>query len=235
MDIKALTFDVFGTVVDWRSSIAREGEVFAKRHSINGIDWVKFAESWRAGYTPSMNRVRNGEIPWANIDELHKSILNKLILKYGIEGISDEDKNDFNRAWHRLSPWPDVLGGLKRLRSKFIIATLSNGNVSLLTNMAKNAGLPWDCILSAELSKHYKPDPEVYKTAVGLLGLHPYQVMMVAAHNFDLEAAKQIGMKTAYVHRPLEFGPDKDLEQISIEDFDFVAKDFENLAEILEC
>ena len=235
MDIKALTFDVFGTVVDWRSSIAREGEVFAKRHSINGIDWVKFAESWRAGYTPSMNRVRNGEIPWANIDELHKSILNKLILKYGIEGISDEDKNDFNRAWHRLSPWPDVLGGLKRLRSKFVIATLSNGNVSLLTNMAKNAGLPWDCILSAELSKHYKPDPEVYKTAVGLLGLHPYQVMMVAAHNFDLEAAKQIGMKTAYVHRPLEFGPDKDLEQISIEDFDFVAKDFENLAEILEC
>lgn len=235
MDIKALTFDVFGTVVDWRSSIAREGEVFAKRHSINGIDWVKFAESWRAGYTPSMNRVRNGEIPWANIDELHKSILNKLILKYGIEGISDEDKNDFNRAWHRLSPWPDVLGGLKRLRSKFVIATLSNGNVSLLTNMAKNAGLPWDYILSAELSKHYKPDPEVYKTAVGLLGLHPYQVMMVAAHNFDLEAAKQIGMKTAYVHRPLEFGPDKDLEQISIEDFDFVAKDFENLAEILEC
>lgn len=235
MDIKALTFDVFGTVVDWRSSIAREGEVFAKRHSINGIDWVKFAESWRAGYTPSMNRVRNGEIPWANIDELHKSILNKLILKYGIEGISYEDKNDFNRAWHRLSPWPDVLGGLKRLRSKFVIATLSNGNVSLLTNMAKNAGLPWDCILSAELSKHYKPDPEVYKTAVGLLGLHPYQVMMVAAHNFDLEAAKQIGMKTAYVHRPLEFGPDKDLEQISIEDFDFVAKDFESLAEILEC
>ena len=225
MDIKALTFDVFGTVVDWRSSIAREGEVFAKLHNIKGIDWVKFAESWRAGYTPSMNRVRNGEIPWANIDELHKSILNKLILKYGIEGISDEDKNDFNRAWHRLSPWPDVLGGLKRLRSKFVIATLSNGNVSLLTNMAKNAGLPWDYILSAELSKHYKPDPEVYKNAVGLLGFH----------NFDLEAAKQIGMKTAYVHRPLEFGPDKDLEQISIEDFDFVAKDFENLAEILEC
>ena len=235
MDIKALTFDVFGTVVDWRSSIAREGEVFAKLHNIKGIDWVKFAESWRAGYTPSMNRVRNGEIPWANIDELHKSILNKLILKYGIEGISDEDKNDFNRAWHRLSPWPDVLGGLKRLRSKFVIATLSNGNVSLLTNMAKNAGLPWDYILSAELSKHYKPDPEVYKTAVGLLGLYPYQVMMVAAHNFDLEAAKKIGMKTAYVHRPLEFGPDKDLEQISIEDFDFIAKDFENLAEILEC
>ena len=235
MDIKALTFDVFGTVVDWRSSIAREGEVFAKLHNIKGIDWVKFAESWRAGYTPSMNRVRNGEIPWANIDALHKSILNKLILKYGIEGISDEDKNDFNRAWHRLSPWPDVLGGLKRLRSKFVIATLSNGNVSLLTNMAKNAGLPWDYILSAELSKHYKPDPEVYKNAVGLLGLHPYQVMMVAAHNFDLEAAKKIGMKTAYVHRPLEFGPDKDLEQISIEDFDFIAKDFENLAEILEC
>ena len=235
MDIKALTFDVFGTVVDWRSSIAREGEVFAKLHNIKGIDWVKFAESWRAGYTPSMNRVRNGEIPWANIDELHKSILNKLILKYGIEGISYEDKNDFNRAWHRLSPWPDVLGGLKRLRSKFVIATLSNGNVSLLTNMAKNAGLPWDYILSAELSKHYKPDPEVYKNAVGLLGLHPYQVMMVAAHNFDLEAAKKIGMKTAYVHRPLEFGPDKDLEQISIEDFDFIAKDFENLAEILEC
>ena len=234
MDIKALTFDVFGTVVDWWSSIAKEGEVFAKLHNIKGIDWVKFAESWRAGYTPSMNRVRNGEIPWANIDELHKSILNKLILKYGIEGISDEDKNDFNRAWHRLSPWPDVLGGLKRLRSKFVIATLSNGNVSLLTNMAKNAGLPWDYILSAELSKHYKPDPEVYKNAVRLLGLHPYQVMMVAAHNFDLEAAKKIGMKTAYVHRPLEFGPDKDLEQISIEDFDFVAKDFESLAEILE-
>lgn len=235
MDIKALTFDVFGTVVDWRSSIAREGQDLANRHGIKGVDWVKFAESWRAGYTPSMNRVRSGDIPWANIDELHKNILDKLILKYGIVGLSEEDKNYFNRAWHRLSPWPDVIGGLSRLRSKFVIATLSNGNISLLTNMAKNAGLPWDCILSAELSKHYKPDSEVYQKAVDLLGLLPSQIMMVAAHRFDLEAAKQVGMKTAYVTRPLEFGPGKDLEQISIEDFDFVVDDFENLAEILDC
>ncbi|MCZ6675720.1 MAG: haloacid dehalogenase type II, partial [Candidatus Poribacteria bacterium] len=183
--IKALTFDVFGTVVDWRSSIIREGTQFGKARGID-VDWARFADEWRVGYGPAMARVRRGELPWMSIDRLHRMILEELLDAFEITGLSEAEKDHLNRVWHRLTPWPDAISGLKRLRARFIVAPLSNGNVALLTNMAKHAGLPWDCILSSELAKHYKPDPEVYQTAADLLGLSPNQVMMVAAHPGDL-------------------------------------------------
>ena len=230
--VKALTFDVFGTVVDWRSSIIREGNELAKRKGLDA-DWEKFADAWRGGYGPSMNRVRGGELPWMKIDDLHRLILDGLLEQFNIEGLSEAEKDHFNRAWHRLTPWPDVVPGLTRLKKKFIITTLSNGNVALLTNMAKNAGLPWDAILSSELAKRYKPDKEVYLTAADLLGLQPEQVMMVAAHKGDLRAAKSVGFKAAFVPRPLERGPNVKRDLTPDPSFEVVAKDFVDLAEKL--
>ena len=163
-EVKALTFDVFGTVVDWYHSIVAEGEKFGETHGID-MDWEQFALKWRAGYGPAMNKVRHGELPWQNIDALHRLILDELLDAFNITGLTEADKDHLNRVWHRLKPWPDAVSGLTRLRRRYIVATLSNGNVALLTNMAKFAGLPWDCILSAELTGHYKPDPEVYETA----------------------------------------------------------------------
>jgi len=229
--VNALVFDVFGTVVDWRGSIIREGQLLGKRKGIE-IDWVAFADGWRGGYQPAMQRVRSGQIPWTNIDGLHRIILNDLLREFGIDGLSDDEVDHFNRAWHRLWPWPDSVGGLHRLSAGYIVSTLSNGNVSLLTNMAKYAGLPWDCILSAELFGHYKPDPEVYLGAAKLLGPAPAQVMMVAAHVDDLRAARKVGLKTALVTRPLEFGPKRkaDTAQDGARVADFVATDFMDLA-----
>jgi 2-haloacid dehalogenase len=227
----ALVFDVFGTVVDWRGSITREGQLLGKRKGID-VDWVAFADAWRGGYQPAMQRVRSGQIPWMNIDGLNRLILNDLLLQFNINGLSEEEIDHFNRAWHRLWPWPDSVGGLHRLSSGYIVSTLSNGNVSLLTNMAKYAGLPWNCILSAELFGHYKPDPEVYLGAAKLLGPAPAQVMMVAAHVDDLKAAKKVGLKTALVTRPLEFGPQRkaDTAQDGVGVADFTATDFMDLA-----
>ncbi len=233
--IDALAFDVFGTVVDWRSSIVAEGARVGAEKGMEGIDWVAFADSWRGGYTPSMDRVRLGKIPWTNIDGLHRMILDDLLEELGIEGLTEEEKDKLSRSWHRLTPWPDAVAGLTRLRQRFTIAPLSNGNFALLTNMAKNAGLPWDCILSAELARHYKPDTEVYSTAAELLGLPPERVMMVAAHAFDLKAAQAVGMRAAYVSRPLEFGPDHPPEDVADEAFDVFADDFEDLADKLGC
>ena len=170
--VKALTFDVFGTVVDWRGSIIREGEQLGKAKGIE-IDWASFADKWRGGYGPSMARVRSGELPWMKIDALHRMILDELLKEFEITSLSEDEKDQWNKVWHRLTPWPDSVSGLGRLRKRFVIATLSNGNVALLTNMAKFGGLPWDCILSAELMKHYKPDPETYLGAADLLGLRP--------------------------------------------------------------
>ena len=218
--VKALTFDVFGTVVDWRSSIIREGQLLSARKGFE-IDWGEFADNWRAGYGPAMNRVRNGELPWTKIDDLHRMILDELVIEHGLVGLSEGELDDFNRAWHRLSPWPDTVAGLNRLKTKYVIATLSNGNVALLTNMAKNAGLPWDAVLSAELAKHYKPDPEAYLTAADLLGLSPEQVMMVAAHPGDLRAAAKTGLRTAYVVRPLEQGPGRIVSNNTTGEFDY--------------
>ncbi len=230
--VKALTFDVFGTVVDWRSSIIREGQELAKRKGLD-VDWAKFADAWRGGYGPSMNRVSSGELPWMKIDDLHRLILDDLLEQFNIVELSEAEKDHFNRAWHRLTPWPDVVPGLTRLKKKFIITTLSNGNVALLTNMAKNAGLPWDAILSSELAKRYKPDKQVYLTAADLLGLQPGQVMMVAAHKGDLRAAKSVGFKAGFVPRPLERGPSVKRDLTPDPSFEVVAKDFVDLAEKL--
>ena len=231
-DIEALTFDVFGTVVDWRKCIAREGRRIGEEKGVDS-DWEKFADDWRGGYEPTMNRVRNGELPWAPIDSLHRMILDELLDKYGLCDLTEEEKSFLNKAWHRLKPWDDVLEGLERLRSGFIVAALSNGNIALLTNMAKHSNIPWDCILSAELSKHYKPDPEGYISATELLGLTPEKVMMVAAHPHDLNGAKAIGMRTAFVHRSLEFGIDQTVDLPPKNQFDLSVSNFIELAEAL--
>lgn len=227
--IKALTFDVFGTVVDWRGAIISEGRRLARQQGAR-IDWAAFADAWRAGYAPAMGRVRSGELPWTNLDALHRQLLDDLLARFGIRGLSDEEIDHLNRVWHRLRPWPDVKSGLRRLRTRYTLATLSNGNVALLTNMAKAANLPWDCILSAELFRHYKPDREVYLGAVALLGLQPSQVMMVAAHNGDLRAARALGLRTAFVPRPHEYGPNQTTDLTPDPEVDVVAQDFVDLA-----
>lgn len=228
-DVRALVFDVFGTVVDWRSSVIREGQLLSARKGLE-VDWASFADRWRAGYGPAMNRVRSGELPWTRLDDLHRMVLDELVAEFGLAGLSEEELQHFNRVWHRLVPWPDSVAGLNRLKSRYVIATLSNGNVSLLLNMAKNAGLPWDTILSAELSGHYKPDPEAYLKAAELLSLEPRQVMLVAAHPGDLRAAAATGLQTAYVYRPLERGAGSLVERDTASTFDVRAEDFLDLA-----
>ena len=227
--VKALVFDVFGTVVDWRSSVAAETQELATRKHIT-IDVAKFADAWRAGYAPSMNRVRTGELPWTKLDDLHRMTLDRILGDFGFTSLSDPERAELNRAWHRLKPWPDSVGGLGRLKKKFIIAPLSNGNIGLMTDMAKHAGLPWDCILGAELVRHYKPDREVYQSAGEFLGLQPSEVMMVAAHLGDLRAAKAVGLKTAFVTRPLEYGPAGKPDLSPDASVDITAADFNDLA-----
>ena len=229
-DIKALTFDVFGTVVDWRGSVIREGEQLNAAKGL-AIDWPAFADRWRAGYAPAMNRVRQGELPWTKLDALHRMTLDTLLEEFGVaDQLSEADKQHLNRVWHRLTPWPDSVAGLQALKQRFTLATLSNGNVSLLVNMARHAGLPWDCVLSSELAGHYKRDPEVYHMTANLLDLKPSQILMVAAHQDDLQAAHREGMRTAFVKRPLEFGPTA-TPDLSIDPcFDLVAEDFLDLA-----
>lgn len=231
MTPRALAFDVFGTVVDWRSSIICELEDFGQRRGVQQ-DWPAFADNWRAGYAPAMDRVRRGDLPWTRIDDLHRMILVELLDRAGIAS-SDDEVDELNRAWHRLDPWPDALAGLTRLKEKFTITTLSNGNVSLLTNMAKRAGLPWDCVISAELFHHYKPDREAYLGCADLLGVPPEQLMLVAAHPGDLRAARAAGLATGYVDRPLEHGPGREPHRVEPDEFDVVAKDFVDLAEQL--
>lgn len=227
--VKALVFDVFGTVVDWRRSIIAEGRRLGRAHKLR-VNWPAFADAWRAGYRPAMAKVRSGELPWTTIDALHRMILDALLKQFGIASLSTSEIEHFNRAWHRLKPWRDARGGLRRLKRKFLIATLSNGNVALLANMAKSAGLPWDCVLSAELFHHYKPDPEAYRGAAGLLGLATDEVMMVAAHKDDLFAAKACGLRTAFVPRPLEHGPKARADVAPESSFDVNASDFIDLA-----
>jgi 2-haloacid dehalogenase len=228
-NVKALTFDVFGTVVDWRGSIIRQGLALGAERGIS-VDWARFADDWRSGYQPAMERVRRGELPWTNIDTLHRMRLDELLVQYGITHLSEADKDHLNRVWHRLTAWPDAVAGLTRLRTRYILATLSNGNVALLTNMAKYAGLPWDCILSAELAKHYKPDPETYQMAADLLGLRPEEVMMVAAHKGDLRAAQAVGLQAAFVPRPMEHGPERTPDTTPGPAFTIHAVDFHDLA-----
>ena len=230
----ALVFDVFGTVVDWRSSVIREGETLARAHDVS-VDWPAFADEWRRdGYLAGIDRVRSGEWPWTRVDALHRHKLDELLPKYGLTGLKEADVADFNWVWHRLQPWPDSVPGLTRLRRRFTIAPLSNGDFSLLTNMAKHAGLPWDCILAAELFGHYKRDPEVYLGAARLLDLRPDEVMLVAAHVGDLLGARACGLRTAYVSRPLEYGPETKQEAQPDPPFDVVAGDFLDLASQLD-
>lgn len=227
--VRALVFDVFGTVVDWRTSIIEECTKLGKAKGIEA-DWGLFADAWRGKYGPFMNKVRHGELPWTNLDTLHRMALEELLTEFEISDLDESEKAELNKTWHRLQPWPDSVPGLTRLKQHFTIATLSNGNVALLTNMAKNAGLPWDCILSAELAKAYKPDPEVYKMAAHLLGLSPEHLMMVAAHQGDLRAAKQVGLRTAFVPRPLEHGPGHIQDLTPDPSFDLVIGDLVELA-----
>jgi 2-haloacid dehalogenase len=232
-EVKALTFDVFGTVVDWRGSVIREGRRLGAAKKLK-VDWAAFADGWRAGYAPAMDRVRRGELPWMPIDALHRMILDDLLAQFLIADAFDEaERAHFNLVWHRLKPWPDAVAGLRRLKKRYVIATLSNGNVALLLDMAKHSKLPWDTILSAELFHHYKPDPQAYLGACELLGLRPWQVMMVAAHKTDLDAAKRCGLKAAFVQRPLEFGPKVKKDVAPEPRFEVNAKDFLDLAKKL--
>ena len=227
--VKALVFDTFGTVVDWRTSVTREVEGLAKRKGLT-VDGAKFADAWRAQYAPHMNRVRSGELPWTKLDRLHRMILDKVLIDFSLAGLSEAETDALNRAWHRLAPWPDAVSGLTRLKKKFTIAPLSNGNISLMTDMAKHSGLPWDCILGAELVRHYKPDREVYQSAADFLDLKLADVMMVAAHLGDLRAAKAAGLRTAFVARPLEYGPNRKPDLKADSSVDIEAKDFNDLA-----
>jgi 2-haloacid dehalogenase len=224
-----LVFDTFGTVVDWRGSVIAEGERLGKAKNLK-VDWAAFADAWRGGYAPSMNRVRRGELPWTKLDALHRMTLDELLVKFRIDGLTEEEKRHLNLVWHRLEPWPDAVDGLTRMRRRFVIAPLSNGNLSLLTNMAKRAELPWDCILSTELVRRYKPDRETYLMPGEFFDVEPGAVMMVAAHTGDLDAAKALGLKTAYVHRPREYGPARTPALPAPGRYDFLARDFRELA-----
>jgi 2-haloacid dehalogenase len=231
-DLRALVFDVFGTVVDWRGSITREGQALAARLGMPGVDWAAFADDWRAGYQPAMARVRRGELPWTSIDGLHRGILDDLLVARGLV-LPEAEAAAFNLAWHRLDPWPDTCAGLLRLKARWPVVTLSNGNVALLVDMARHAGLPWDAVFSAELFGHYKPDPEVYLGAARLLAAAPQQALMVAAHPGDLRAAANCGLRTAYVARPLEHGPGGPMEAWTPGEFDVAVDSFTALADAL--
>lgn len=232
MKIRAVLFDVFGTVVDWRRSVISQCEAFGKQYGIE-TDWGAFADAWRGLYRPFMDRVRRGELPWTNLDALHRMALKDVLAARSIPHLDDDAQSKLNLVWHRLDPWPDSVPGLYRIKHHHIIAPMSNGNVALLTHMAKHAGLPWDCILGAEVARHYKPDPESYLVSVQLLGLTPPEVMMVAAHPSDLRAAGKLGLKTGFVPRPMELGPDRTPDLTPDPSFDLVATDFMDLADQL--
>jgi 2-haloacid dehalogenase len=225
----AIVFDTFGTVVDWRSSLIEDLTEYGNGRGIRA-DWAALVDAWRQAYQPSMQRVRTGELPWTKLDDLHRGSLDRLVAEHGIAGLTEDDLRHINLGWHRLMPWPDSVPGLTRLKRKFIIGPLSNGNVSLLTNMAKFAGLPWDMIFGSDLFGHFKPDPETYLGVGQLLDLPPGQVMMAAAHNGDLAAAQKQGLMTAFFPRPTEYGPLQSRDYAAEGDWDYVASDIEDLA-----
>ena len=227
---KVLAFDVFGTVVDWHGSIARE--IDALPLAVSGDE---FALAWRAGYQPAMQRVRSSELGWTSIDELHRMILDELLERFGIGHLDEAAKRDLNRVWHRLDPWPDAVPGLQRLKSRFMVCTLSNGSIGLLAEMAKHAGLPWDCILSAEVFRAYKPDPATYLGVARVFDVAARDVMLVAAHHEDLAGARACGLGTAYIERPLEFGAARPKDVSAHPDNDLHARDLIDLADQLGC
>jgi len=229
---RLLCFDVFGTVVDWRGSIVAEVSALANSRALS-LDAEAFVDAWRLGYPKAMDEVRRGVLPWTRIDDLHRMILDKLIAQFSLESLSERERRDLNFAWHRLKPWPDSVEGLTRLKRKFIIVPLSNGNVSLLTNLAKFAGLPWDAILSAELFHAYKPDAAVYDGAARMMDVPPVQAMLVAAHKSDLTAAAARGFMTAFVDRRLEYGEGRHPDPGGDPAFNFNVTSFIELADAL--
>jgi 2-haloacid dehalogenase len=231
--VKALFFDVFGTCVDWRTSIACEGEKVGGRLGWAGVDWTRFADVWRAQYQPQLDTVRLGRRPWTPLDTLHREALDWALAELGLDAVPQGERAELTMAWHRLQPWPDVVAGLNKLKQRFIIAPNSNGNIALQVDLAKYAGLPWDVILGAETAQAYKPLPDAYLTNVRLLGLKPSEVMMVAAHNGDLAAAASCGLRTAFVARPREHGPDQTTDLRPARTYDAIASDFLELADEL--
>ncbi|MCG8607459.1 haloacid dehalogenase type II [bacterium] len=229
-NIKVLAFDVFGTVVDWHGSVAREVD----RLNL-GVNGDEFALAWRSGYKPAMQRVRSGELGWTLLDDLHRLTLDEILVRFGVKELSEQQKRHLNKVWHRLDAWPDSVEGLTRLKSRYMICTLSNGNLGLLANMAKNAGLPWDCILSAEVFKKYKPDPEIYLSVAKVFDLTPEEVMLVAAHQDDLAAALACGLKTAYIERPMEYGHSQMKDVSPNPENTLHAESIAHLATLLEC
>jgi 2-haloacid dehalogenase len=233
-ELKVIAFDVFGTVVDWYSGIAAEAE-----RLLPGVDGSAFALAWRAGYQPAMKsvmeRLAAGEGGFTLLDELHMGILEGVLRDFGMSELDPARKRELNRAWHRLPAWPDAVEGLARLKRKYIVCTLSNGNIGLLTEMAKNAGLPWDCVLSAEVFKAYKPDPRTYLGVAAVFDVTPSQVTLAAAHHDDLAAARGCGLRTGYIERPLEFGPDRPKDVSPRADNTLHARDIGALADLLGC
>jgi 2-haloacid dehalogenase len=228
--LKVLAFDIFGTVVDWHGSIVREMQALHPQ-----VDANAFALAWRAGYQPAMRRVASGELGWTLIDDLHRMILDELLPRFGLAHLGEDERRHLNKVWHRLDAWPDSVRGLTRLKSRFMICTLSNGNLGLLADMAKRAGLPWDCLLSAEVFRAYKPDPATYLGVGGVFDVQPAETMLVAAHQDDLAAARACGLATAYIERPLEFGPSRAKDVAPNPLNTFHATDLNHLADLLGC
>ena len=226
--IKALVFDVFGTVVDWRTSVIEECNSLEQHTGVSG-DWEKLTDMWRQYYMPSMDKVRNGDREWVNLDTLHKESLITILKELNILGLTNDNIEHLNKSWHRLKPWEDSVEGLNLLKNKYSISTLSNGGIDLLSNMAKKQKLPWDNIFSAETFMHYKPDSETYLGAAEKLKLLPDEVMLVAAHNQDLLAAKKYGLKTAFVLRANEYGPKQDFDLMADKKIDVSASNFIDL------
>lgn len=235
--VRALVFDVFGTVVDWREGVARELRAFFARHGAAAADAYAAADAWRRRYQPAMEECRSGRRPFTRLDVLHRENLDAVLGEAGLDPstVDAGELDQLNRAWHRLDPWPDAVGGLARLKRRYVIAPLSNGNVALLLNMARRAGLPWDAILGAEVARAYKPQPEAYLRTADILGLAPAELCLVAAHNSDLAAARACGLKTVFVPRLREHGPAQTTDLAPDGPWDVVAADFLDLAAKLGC
>ena len=231
-EIRAILFDTFGTVVDWRSSLIAELGAFGAERGV-AADWAALVDAWRGAYKPSMDRVRTGELPWTKLDALHRASLDALLGQHRIEGLSEADREHLTMGWHRLHAWPDAIAGTARLHRRFITGPLSNGNVSLLIDLARFNGLAWDMIFGAEVFGHYKPDPETYLGACRLLSLEPTEVMLCAAHNDDLKAAQSHGLRTAFVPRPTEYGPHQVRDTAATGAWDYVVTGIDDLAQQL--
>ncbi len=234
LDVSALTFDVFGTVVDWRTGVIAEARRLGNLRGVEA-DWERLADAWRGLYLPYMAKVRTGELPWTNFDRLHRASLDEVLRDLGLDGFGDADRDELTRAWERLPPWPDAVDGLKRLQGRYLVSTLSNGNRSQQEGLVRYAGLPFTQLMSAEDFHHYKPDAEIYLGAAPALGVAPDRVMMVAAHKGDLRAAQAAGLRTAFVERPLEKGPGGGADRLPDPDSDIQATSFTDLSKQLGC